>query len=306
MSCAVNLDYARMSAPVAEGDDVAFLPPVSGGSRASGRWSDVRQAGQRGTALRDHRRGDGLAGGAERRQRVPQAGQGAGRDRAAGAGLPRLPEGRRRDRPGRGAGQGRRRGDGGARRRGADRPGDPPRRVARRDQGAAPAQGSERREERHPRDSRRHRRRGGRQLRRRPLPDVQPLRRAPGLEDGHDVAQRGRPRHPRGDRQHRGPARLQPAQVRERRASRAARARHRGQRPHPHLHGHRGRAARSRGGRRADRGQGPAHRHLLLQRAGRAEREHHLFGGAHHPSARPGWSCRSRTRSRRSRTARRR
>lgn len=31
MSCAVNLDYARMSAPVAEGDDVAFLPPVSGG-----------------------------------------------------------------------------------------------------------------------------------------------------------------------------------------------------------------------------------------------------------------------------------
>ena len=32
MSCAVNLDYARMSAPVAEGDDVAFLPPVSGGA----------------------------------------------------------------------------------------------------------------------------------------------------------------------------------------------------------------------------------------------------------------------------------
>jgi molybdopterin converting factor subunit 1 len=34
MSCAVNLDYARMAAPVADGDDVAFLPPVSGG----GRW----------------------------------------------------------------------------------------------------------------------------------------------------------------------------------------------------------------------------------------------------------------------------
>jgi molybdopterin converting factor subunit 1 len=32
MSCAVNLDYARMTAPVAEGDDVAFLPPVSGGT----------------------------------------------------------------------------------------------------------------------------------------------------------------------------------------------------------------------------------------------------------------------------------
>lgn len=32
MSCAVNLDYARMTTPVADGDDVAFLPPVSGGS----------------------------------------------------------------------------------------------------------------------------------------------------------------------------------------------------------------------------------------------------------------------------------
>ncbi len=31
MSCAVNLDYARMTTPVGEGDEVAFLPPVSGG-----------------------------------------------------------------------------------------------------------------------------------------------------------------------------------------------------------------------------------------------------------------------------------
>jgi molybdopterin converting factor subunit 1 len=31
MSVAVNADYARMSAPVHEGDEVAFLPPVSGG-----------------------------------------------------------------------------------------------------------------------------------------------------------------------------------------------------------------------------------------------------------------------------------
>ena len=34
MSCAVNLNYARMTTPVSEGDEVAFLPPVSGGSDA--------------------------------------------------------------------------------------------------------------------------------------------------------------------------------------------------------------------------------------------------------------------------------
>jgi len=31
MSVAVNADYARMTASVNEGDEVAFLPPVSGG-----------------------------------------------------------------------------------------------------------------------------------------------------------------------------------------------------------------------------------------------------------------------------------
>lgn len=31
LSAAVNADFARMSAVVREGDEVAFLPPVSGG-----------------------------------------------------------------------------------------------------------------------------------------------------------------------------------------------------------------------------------------------------------------------------------
>jgi molybdopterin converting factor subunit 1 len=31
ISSAVNLDYARMDRPVSDGDEVAFLPPVSGG-----------------------------------------------------------------------------------------------------------------------------------------------------------------------------------------------------------------------------------------------------------------------------------
>lgn len=31
ISTAVNAEYSRMDAPVAEGDEVAFLPPVSGG-----------------------------------------------------------------------------------------------------------------------------------------------------------------------------------------------------------------------------------------------------------------------------------
>lgn len=31
LSCAVNANFSRMSQRVSEGDDVAFLPPVSGG-----------------------------------------------------------------------------------------------------------------------------------------------------------------------------------------------------------------------------------------------------------------------------------
>ena len=31
LSTAINADYARMDQPLSEGDEVAFLPPVSGG-----------------------------------------------------------------------------------------------------------------------------------------------------------------------------------------------------------------------------------------------------------------------------------
>jgi molybdopterin converting factor small subunit len=31
VSCAVNEDYTRMTATLQDGDEVAFLPPVSGG-----------------------------------------------------------------------------------------------------------------------------------------------------------------------------------------------------------------------------------------------------------------------------------
>jgi molybdopterin converting factor subunit 1 len=37
MSCAVNLNYARMTTAVTDGDEVAFLPPVSGGSGVAAR-----------------------------------------------------------------------------------------------------------------------------------------------------------------------------------------------------------------------------------------------------------------------------
>lgn len=35
VSCAVNDEFSTMSAPVHDGDEVAFLPPVSGGGRTS-------------------------------------------------------------------------------------------------------------------------------------------------------------------------------------------------------------------------------------------------------------------------------
>ncbi len=56
----------------------------------------------------------------------------------------------------------------------------------------------------------------------------------------------------------------------------------------------------------ADRPEGHPDRHVLLERPGRPERQHDLLRRPHHPHPDRASSCRSRTRSRRSRTARRR
>jgi molybdopterin converting factor subunit 1 len=37
VSCAVNEEYARMTTALTDGDEVAFLPPVSGGEGSLGR-----------------------------------------------------------------------------------------------------------------------------------------------------------------------------------------------------------------------------------------------------------------------------
>ncbi len=108
----------------------------------------------------------------------------------------------------------------------------------------------ERREEHPPRDPRRHRRRGGGAVRRRSVPHVHALRRAPPLggRDPVELERVGR-RHQGGRGRHQRPGRLLAAQVRVGRAPRPARARHRGAGAHPHLDGDRGRHARGRGRR---------------------------------------------------------
>ncbi len=213
-----------------------------------------------------------------------------------------------RDRPGRGARQGQRcRRCARSPRRSSSGLGARREQLEGRAQGPAAAQGSQRREERHRRNPRRHRRRGGGAVRRRSVPDVHALRRTSGLEARDHVAQRSRPgRHQGSHRQHRGQGRLQQAEVRERRAPRAARARDRGERPHPHVDGHRRRAARS----RRDRHRRSKPRTCASTRSARAA----PAGRASTPpippcgsrTSRPGSWSRSRTRSRRSRIARRR
>ena len=100
------------------------------------------------------------------------------------------------------------------------------------------------------RDPRRNRRRRGEPVRGRPLPHVLALRRAAWLEDRSDELQLDGARRLQGDhRARRRQGSLQSAEVRERRAPRAARACHRSLGTDPHLGGDRRRASRSRGRR---------------------------------------------------------
>ena len=103
----------------------------------------------------------------------------------------------------------------------------------------------QRREERDRRNPGRRRGRGGRAVGRRPLPDAEPLRRAPRLEDRADRDRR-RQVHVRDQ----GRRRLLGVQVRGRHPPRAARPGDRVPGPHPHLDGDRRGAARGRGRRR--------------------------------------------------------
>ena len=160
----------------------------------------------------------------------------------------------------------------------------------RRAQDSAAAQGSQRRKERGARNPRRHRRRRGHPVRRRNLPHVRALRRIAELEDRSHLQQRivgGRAEG--SDRAGQRQQGLQQAEIRKRRAPRAARAGDRAAGPRSHLGHHRGGAAGSRRSRSQDRPQGHPHRHVLLLRPRRPVGEHHLFGRAPHPPAhRPG------------------
>ena len=149
----------------------------------------------------------------------------------------------------------------------------------------------QRRARRHHRDPRRHRRRGGAIF----AADLFRMyaryaERQRWKAETLSTQRVGHPWPARGHLRDQRRRRLQPPQVRGRRAPRAARAGDRGQRPHPHLDGHRGRAAQGRRGRRPDRrGQGPAHRRQALVGSRRAVGQHDRLRGAHHaPAQRPG------------------
>jgi sulfur-carrier protein len=61
MSCAVNIDYARMTTGVSEGDEVAFLPPVSGGEE-NREIREIREIRGGSGRIREDQGGSGRSG----------------------------------------------------------------------------------------------------------------------------------------------------------------------------------------------------------------------------------------------------
>ena len=156
----------------------------------------------------------------------------------------------------------------------------------------------QRRQERDHRDPPGSRRRRGRAVGRRPVPDAHPLRRAARLQ-GRAAGDRRGQLHVR-DQGRRG---LLGVQVRGRHAPRPARPRDRVPGPDPHLDRDRRRAARGRGGGGGDRRQRPADRRLPVLGPGRPVGQHDRLGGPDHPQAVRASSSRCRTRSPSCRTA---
>ncbi len=159
------------------------------------------------------------------------------------------------------------------------------------DRPAGPARSARRRRHRAGGQVRRGRR-GIRAVRRGPGPDVHPLRRAARL-DGHDARRDHlRPRRLQGrDAVDRQQGRLRrrgvvAAEVRGRRAPRAAGPRHRIAGPRAHLGRRRAGLPRARGSRTGpDRRVRSAHRRVPRLGQGRPGRQHHRLRGAHHPPA---------------------
>ena len=167
----------------------------------------------------------------------------------------------------------------------------------------------ERRARRHHRDPRRHRRRGGRPLRGRALPDVPPLRRAASLEGRAALRQRDRHRGP--PRGHpRDPRATAPTAASSTRAACIASSASRETESSGRIHTSTATVAvlpeGRRGRRRHRRGQGPAHRGQALVRARAARASTRPTRRCASPTCRPVSSSRSRTRRASTRTRPRR
>ena len=157
-------------------------------------------------------------------------------------------------------------------------------RSRRTSRSLAHSQRPERRPQRRARNPCRHRRRRSRAVRRGFVPHVLALRGAQGVEGRRDVssAKPASAASRKPSRRWRA-AGLSLPEARKRRPSRAAGPGDRGERAHPHVHRDRRGPAGSRGGRHPNRPEGPASRHVLLERPRRTEREHDVFRRAHYP-----------------------